>query len=141
MLRVGFECMIPVFKRAKTFHALDRAAAVMQNFLNIFRKETLLACSIFKIENHCFLQCDSQYCLYPEDRSSISVNGGSMFSDAFALTYQTARCHNLEDHNMKLKIFCNTDFCSKALFRLFVPQSGRRQFVVRMNDAPVSRFL
>jgi hypothetical protein len=29
MLRVGFEPTIPVFERAKTVHALDRAAAVI----------------------------------------------------------------------------------------------------------------
>jgi hypothetical protein len=29
MPRVGSELMIPVFKRAKRFHALDRAAAVI----------------------------------------------------------------------------------------------------------------
>jgi hypothetical protein len=29
MPRVGFESTIPVFERAKTFHALDRAAAVI----------------------------------------------------------------------------------------------------------------
>jgi hypothetical protein len=29
MPRVGFESVIPVFERAKTVHALDRAAAVI----------------------------------------------------------------------------------------------------------------
>jgi hypothetical protein len=29
---VGFEPMIPVFERAKTFHALDRAATVIGMF-------------------------------------------------------------------------------------------------------------
>jgi hypothetical protein len=29
MPRVGFEPTIPVFERAKTFHALDRAATVV----------------------------------------------------------------------------------------------------------------
>jgi hypothetical protein len=29
MLRVGFEPRIPVFERAKTVHALDRAATVI----------------------------------------------------------------------------------------------------------------
>jgi hypothetical protein len=115
MLRVGLKPMIPVFKGAKTFCALDRAATVMQNFQNIFRKETLLACNIFKIENHCFLQCDSlhliqKYCPYPEDRSCISLNGGSMFTDAFALTYQTARCHNVED-NINLHRSGNFKYC------------------------------
>jgi hypothetical protein len=31
MPRVGFEPMIPVFERAKTVHALDRAATVIGN--------------------------------------------------------------------------------------------------------------
>jgi hypothetical protein len=29
MLQVGFQLMIPVFERAKTFHALDRPATVI----------------------------------------------------------------------------------------------------------------
>jgi hypothetical protein len=32
MPRVGFEHMIPVFEREKTFHALDRAATVIGKF-------------------------------------------------------------------------------------------------------------
>jgi hypothetical protein len=32
MSRVGFEPMIPVFERAKTVHALDRAATVIGNY-------------------------------------------------------------------------------------------------------------
>jgi hypothetical protein len=32
MTRVGFEPMIPVFERVKTFHALDRAATVIGTF-------------------------------------------------------------------------------------------------------------
>jgi hypothetical protein len=31
MPRVGYEPMIPAFERAKTFHALDRAATVIGN--------------------------------------------------------------------------------------------------------------
>jgi hypothetical protein len=34
MPRVGFESMIPVFERAKTFHALDRAANVIGVIFN-----------------------------------------------------------------------------------------------------------
>jgi hypothetical protein len=34
MSRVGFEPTIPVFQRAKTFHAVDRAATVNSNFMN-----------------------------------------------------------------------------------------------------------
>jgi hypothetical protein len=33
MLRVGFEPMIPVFERAKTVHALHRAAIVIGSFI------------------------------------------------------------------------------------------------------------
>jgi hypothetical protein len=32
---VGFEPTIPVFKRAKTFHALDRAAAVTGYYVHL----------------------------------------------------------------------------------------------------------
>jgi hypothetical protein len=32
MPEVGFELTIPVFEGAKTFHALDRAATVMDSF-------------------------------------------------------------------------------------------------------------
>jgi hypothetical protein len=34
MLQVGFELTIPVFGRAKTVHALDRAATVIGSTLN-----------------------------------------------------------------------------------------------------------
>jgi hypothetical protein len=34
MPRVGFEPTIPVFERAKTVHALDRAATVIGNAFN-----------------------------------------------------------------------------------------------------------
>jgi hypothetical protein len=36
MSLVGFEPTIPVFERAKTFHALDRAATVTGHFLAYF---------------------------------------------------------------------------------------------------------
>jgi hypothetical protein len=35
MLQVGFEPMIPVFKQAKTVHALDRAATVVKAFIKL----------------------------------------------------------------------------------------------------------
>jgi hypothetical protein len=35
MLRVGFEPTTPVFERAKTFHAVDPAAAVLSGLLGI----------------------------------------------------------------------------------------------------------
>jgi hypothetical protein len=35
MPRVGFEPMIPIFQRAKTFHALDRAATVIGKYVLI----------------------------------------------------------------------------------------------------------
>jgi hypothetical protein len=35
MLRLGFELMTPVFERAKTVHALDRAAAVIGQVFGI----------------------------------------------------------------------------------------------------------
>jgi hypothetical protein len=34
MPRVGFEPTIPVLQRAKTFHALDAAAAVIGKYIN-----------------------------------------------------------------------------------------------------------
>jgi hypothetical protein len=38
MPRVGFELTIPVFKRAKTFHALHSAATVIGHFLSLVSK-------------------------------------------------------------------------------------------------------
>jgi hypothetical protein len=36
MSQVGFETTIPAFKRAKTFHALDRAATVVGGSFYIY---------------------------------------------------------------------------------------------------------
>jgi hypothetical protein len=38
MALAGFEPTIPVFKRAKTFHSLDRAATVTGNVLSYVNK-------------------------------------------------------------------------------------------------------
>jgi hypothetical protein len=35
MYEVGFEPTIPVFERVKSFHALDRAANVIVNYLSL----------------------------------------------------------------------------------------------------------
>jgi hypothetical protein len=40
----GFEPTIPVFKRAKTFHALDRAATVAGNFPVLLFQKSELGC-------------------------------------------------------------------------------------------------
>jgi hypothetical protein len=36
MAQMGFEIIIPVFERAKTVHALDRAATVIGKFRELF---------------------------------------------------------------------------------------------------------
>jgi hypothetical protein len=44
MPRVGFEATIPAFERAKTGHALDRAATVIskhRDFTFIYKEDTL----------------------------------------------------------------------------------------------------
>jgi hypothetical protein len=43
MPRVGFEATIPAFQRAKTVHALDRAATVIEAFLLLMVYVTTLA--------------------------------------------------------------------------------------------------
>jgi hypothetical protein len=40
MPQVGFEPTMPVFERAKTVHALDRAATLIGLYLSLFYKET-----------------------------------------------------------------------------------------------------
>jgi hypothetical protein len=40
MPRAGFEPMIPVFEKAKTVHALDRAATVFENSIEPKEKKT-----------------------------------------------------------------------------------------------------
>jgi hypothetical protein len=47
MPRVGFEPTIPAFKRAKTFHALDRAANVIGTF-NYSHKKIHIGCLPFR---------------------------------------------------------------------------------------------
>lgn len=57
-----------------------------------------------------------KYRPYSEDKNSVSINGGSMFSEAFVLNYKTPRCHNLEDHNMKLHPRGSLEYCVTQIY-------------------------
>jgi hypothetical protein len=48
MLRVGFEPKIPVFEPAKTVHALDRTATVIDTYCIIFLFNLLLRAGLGK---------------------------------------------------------------------------------------------
>jgi hypothetical protein len=53
MSQVGFEPMIPVFKRAKSFYVLDRATTVIGSFLDLqTRKFRMLEVGNLKIHRH-----------------------------------------------------------------------------------------
>jgi hypothetical protein len=65
---VGFELTIPVFERAKTFHALDRAAIVIgyAEVSYIEHKQAYLRCG----RKHAMLNS------HPQSRTSVVVSSG-----------------------------------------------------------------
>jgi hypothetical protein len=58
MPRVGFEPKIPLFKREKTVHALDRAAAVIGLSMRFPNKNHT---SIFHLTHACHMSCPVQH--------------------------------------------------------------------------------